>query len=186
MTIAQTSYGKFFVGGSAGSLFDISEFLDIISCTDINAADTTGIPFGSGMAADSTSALPYRFTNEPETDKLVMLPAGAGDLAFPNFEGVALRTQLLENDLEFNTTPNNNIPQNRPINLLHKGRVWVIPEDSPTVNSAVFCRFSAGAGGSVRGTFRTTADTATAAQVVSARWYRGVDVNGLAVLELNS
>lgn len=185
MTIAQTAYNKFFQGAAIGGLFDISEFLDIITATDITdgAGTLVAVPFGVGVCVD-TAAFPHRFTSEPETDKLCRLPSGAGDIAFPNFLGVAMRRQMIENDLAFANTKNA-YPPNYPVGIVHKGRVWVSPEQTVVVTDPVYVRYAAGAGGTQLGSFRKDADTASAAQAANARWYRGSDVNGLAVLELN-
>lgn len=77
------------------------------------------------------------------------------------------------------------IQQYDAVSVCSKGAVWVISETAVTANtSAVFCRYATGTG-TVIGSFRTDADTATAAVVPGARWLTSCLAGGLAQLEVN-
>jgi hypothetical protein len=145
-----------------------------------------GVPFGAFCSVDSGTPFPHRFTGEPETDKLAQLPFQATDITTEvNTLGIALRTTLIENDIAFVSPASASIyPQNWPMGLVNKGRVWVKPEDSPTVASAVSVRWAANGGNLQRGSITSTPDAGTAV-LARGKFYRQVDsVSGLAVLEL--
>jgi hypothetical protein len=71
-----------------------------------------------------------------------------------------------------------------PVSYLKQGRIWVVVEGTVTQDSAAFCRFAAGAGGTILGAFRADADTATAVAFPTAVFRTG-NINGLAELEVN-
>src|SRR3990172_9189666 len=56
-------------------------------------------------------------------------------------------------------------PINHPGMIRRQGRIWVFIDETVTPQSPVFVRHTAGAGGTVLGAFRLTADTATAEAV---------------------
>jgi hypothetical protein len=69
--------------------------------------------------------------------------------------------------------------------VLRHGRVWVRSESAFTAGAAAFVRFSAGAGGTQLGAFRTDADTATAVAVAGLRFLTSGSAADLALLEVN-
>lgn len=70
--------------------------------------------------------------------------------------------------------------------LLRVGSVWVETEDTCEEGGAVYVRVTSGAGGSLLGSFRSDADTASAVLVPNARWGRRSTAGGLNILELYS
>jgi hypothetical protein len=58
-------------------------------------------------------------------------------------------------------------PLNAAVPCLRKGRAWVYAETAMVDGSNPFIRFATGAGGTVLGSFRNSADTATAAQLTA-------------------
>lgn len=71
------------------------------------------------------------------------------------------------------------------VDLVPEGQVWVVVEESVVAMDPVFVRFATGAGGSQKGSFRKSADTATAAQLTGARYLTSASANGLALVEIN-
>lgn len=73
-----------------------------------------------------------------------------------------------------------------PVGIVRKGRIWVTVEEAVTPTSPVYVRFVAGSGGSQLGSFRASADTASAALLAGAK-YRSTTTGGakLALLELD-
>lgn len=70
-------------------------------------------------------------------------------------------------------------------NLLGFGRIYVTCEDGCVPGDTVFFRHTAGAGGTVIGSFRTDADTATADQITNATFESTAGVGELAILQLS-
>lgn len=68
------------------------------------------------------------------------------------------------------------------VDVMQKGAIWVDPEGTPAVGDDVFVRIGSGAGGTQLGAFRNDADTATAVQIVGAKF--GRSEAGLTVVEL--
>jgi hypothetical protein len=171
-TIAQKAYEKFFNAAIEGGLYDISEFLDII--TKNNVTDAGGTPFGC-LVVDVAGQ-----------DTGVKLPSSSGEIVYPTVEGIAMFTQLIENGDAFATSLSV-YEANSPINVLHKGRIWVKPEESVAVGDDVYVRVTAGsASGTTQvGKFRKSSDSAKAVLVPNAKWFKGRDANWFAVLEVN-
>lgn len=69
--------------------------------------------------------------------------------------------------------------------VMKKGKVYVKVEEAVTPDDDVFVRFANGAGGTVKGIFRTDADTATAVQVTNAKFMTSADAGGVAVIDLS-
>jgi hypothetical protein len=70
-------------------------------------------------------------------------------------------------------------------NVLRKGYIWVVIEETVAIGDAVFFRHTAGGGGTKLGAFRNDADTATADAITNARWVKGgTQAEGIALLEL--
>jgi hypothetical protein len=74
---------------------------------------------------------------------------------------------------------------NEPVTLLRKGVIWVQVEAAVAQDGQVFARFAAGAGGSVLGSIRGDADTATAVAIPGAVFRSSTSGAGLAKVEIN-
>ena len=124
-----------------------------------------------------------KFVSRGAGDNLIIRPAASTDITdVTKARGVALTHQAIESNLG-SAAPF--YPQKSAVNVLKKGRVWVKVEEAVTPTDPVFVRFASGAGGTVLGSFRKTADTATAAQLAGAKYLSNAAANGLALLELD-
>jgi hypothetical protein len=74
--------------------------------------------------------------------------------------------------------------QGSPVTLVRRGRVWVPVEAAVTQDGAVFCRFTAGPGGSVLGAIRGNADGGTCAAIPRANFEIGGSKNALVSINL--
>jgi hypothetical protein len=90
-------------------------------------------------------------------------------------QGIALRDETRKNTTGYET--------NDPMRVLRRGRVWVNVEGSVTADAQAFVRFASGAGGTVLGSFRADADTATA--VAAPGCYFRTSGTGLQLVEIN-
>ena len=77
------------------------------------------------------------------------------------------------------------ITQDETATLIREGELWVFVEGTILVTDDVFCRHTAGGGGSVIGAFRKDADTATADNITGVSWLQGTTTAGIALLQLN-
>jgi hypothetical protein len=175
----QIVYDKFPTAGGAGRIYDVTEYFDVV--TGVDQADVAGVPFGV-MLTTVVGSQP----TTPGSETLVKLPAEAGDVAFPLAFGVSVQTVLIENLDVFNQA-SNVYPQGRPIACMKKGRIWVPTETEVAVGDEVFVRFEAGGNGTQLGAFGNTADSASCAQLTTAKWFQGGggSATSFAVLEVN-
>jgi hypothetical protein len=82
-------------------------------------------------------------------------------------------------------TGTHGITPNSTMDLLRKGRVWVVVEEAVTPGDAVFVRHTA-AGLEVKGAFRNDADGGDAVDIsTKARWESTTTGAGIALLDLN-
>lgn len=77
------------------------------------------------------------------------------------------------------------VPVGGMVNLAKKGRYLVKVEEAVLVGDTAFVRIAAGAGGTVLGAFRKSADTATAISWTGVKFLTAAAANGLAVIDLN-
>lgn len=113
--------------------------------------------FRESMVVDETNGVPFgrAVTLESGTDRTVSLPNVTGEASAAY--GVAGRNP---------TYPSNDkvIGDGDGVTVVRFGIVTVVPEDAVSKGDAPFIRFDSGAGGSALGSFRSDADTATAAE----------------------
>lgn len=122
------------------------------------------IPFGLGVAKISAD------------EDGIKLPDGSG----VQIEGVAVRDVSRETDGYY--------AAKSAVAIMKRGRIWVVCEVDVTPDDPVYIRYATGGGGSQKGIFRNSADTATALQLVQARFLTGVSTVGgvkLAILDIN-
>lgn len=165
--MSQTSYGLAMAVGYPGMLADAGEN-DVLS-----GAATGNIPFGcaviKGTADDQVSPI-----------------AVTGDIA--KIKGVALETKAIVNKPSL-TYPS--YSQYEAVNVLHKGRCWVLVEEAVVPGDAVFVRYAAGGGYQGPGGFGKTAGTSERTQLSDgtngskAKYLTTAAAGGLAVLEVN-
>jgi len=78
-----------------------------------------------------------------------------------------------------------NIYQNRePVSIKRTGRVWVRVQDAVSEMGDVYCRYASAVTGYGLGSFRSDADSSTAAQVPNAKYLCSASAAGLALVEL--
>lgn len=75
-------------------------------------------------------------------------------------------------------------PINSAVPLMRTGRIWVKVEEAVNNGDQAFARFASGAGGTQLGSFRKSADTATAVALPNAYYRSNALAAGYAVLEL--
>jgi hypothetical protein len=167
--MSQTSYPTTITAAIAGLLAGSLYNAEIASAKN----DSGGaIPFGIGLKTG------------PNKGDAVVPPSGAGD----KLRGISMFEQGLNNIGLASASPATaGILDQVEFNLVERGRVWVIAEEAVDVDSPVYCRYAAGAGGTQLGAFRASADTATAALVKGARYLsKTTGVNQLALLEFDT
>lgn len=160
--MSQTSYSINTDAAYAGQLGDVGPH-DIGSGTDLSET----VPFGLAVVQGTK-------------DGEVHLPASSGDVT-GKFLGVSVAQQVNENLVG----TGGSYLQNKPLSYLKKGRIWVKVEETVTNASPVFVRFASGGGGSQLGSFRASADTATAVQLPTAKYLTGAAAGFFALLDLN-
>lgn len=112
-----------------------------------------------------------------DADNTVRAPAATGEVTGFNPRGVTIYEA---------SSPNNPYAIGDVIGLLKRGRIWVATEEAVTPASTPFVRFAAGAGGTVLGAFRASADTATAVALPGAKFVSTqATPGGLVLLEIN-
>ncbi len=137
-------------------------------------ANVTGnpVPFGRGLARGGV----------PD---VAVLPSATGF----TFEGISIaraKGRPRDNTVSPPVTGPAVWNDAEAMNILRKGRIWVIPEDAVTITSNVFIRHTQGADPSETvGRFRTDADGANADQLAGARFLTNAAAGVLAVLEIN-
>lgn len=75
--------------------------------------------------------------------------------------------------------------QEDAVNVVTKGRVYVLVDQTVTPTDTPYVRYTAGAGNSVRGSFRKDADTDKAVVASRCRFLEGATAGGFALLEVN-
>jgi len=74
--------------------------------------------------------------------------------------------------------------ENREMNIVSFGRMWVITEQAVVPGDDVFYRHTSGGGGTVIGRFRKDADTATADQIDGASFETTAGAGALAMIQI--
>lgn len=114
------------------------------------------------------------------TAGLAKLPAASADVT-SLLAGFALSTHAFESSASGD-------PQyavSEAASLLTNGRIWCKVEEAVAIGDPVFVRYASGAGGTVLGAIRKSADTATAAQAPGCRFISAASANGLALVQVN-
>lgn len=146
--------------GIAGQLADLSGRKHVDSKV---SEEATSFPYGVACVAGSAS-------------NGAVLPTGAASLL-----GVVLHRHKQPSTANSNTVDDEDV-----INVLREGRCLVLVEEAVTPASTVYVRISTGAGGSQKGAFRASADTATALAASGMRYVSSASSGGLAILEVDA
>lgn len=115
-----------------------------------------------------------------ETDEEARAPAATGEVTGGAFLGVAIADTTLEQ-----AATAVGYSSGDTMRLLRAGRLWVLTEEAiATIGLPAFVRFASGGGGTILGSFRTSADTATAVALPGATFRTTTAGAGLVVVEL--
>lgn len=158
----QTSYGTAAVG-YPGMIADSG-----IRHVDTRANPNVEIPMGC-------------LVTKGASDVEVILPTVAGDVTGKT-KGIALHDPL--SAVQY-AGEDPKYPLQSAVAVLRQGRVWVKVEEAVADGDDVYARFATGSGGSQKGAFRKSADTATAAQVPTAKYRTSAASGGIAQIEIN-
>lgn len=154
--MAQTSYSSTLAPGFAGQLADIS-FKRV--STGVNA-EGAALPFGLAVT---------KATGDGKYD----LPDAAGD----KVHGIILHSH----DVDLvGLTGAQGVPVGGDFNLLEEGAAYVKVEEAVVDGDDAYVRHTAGAGGAQLGSWRKSADTATAAIVKGAKFRSSASAGGIA------
>lgn len=163
--MSQTSYSTYQAAAFAGMLADSGE-IDVLSY--INEEASANLPFGVAVAKGT---------------------ADNGFLAMVNgssvIVGILAHTHQVDPGRVAASPAGAGVPPKYLGNVLKRGRIYVQVEEAVTPASAVFVRHTAGAGGTQKGAFRASADTATAVAWTAARFLTSAGANGYAIVEVN-
>lgn len=163
--MSQLSYSTYQAAAFAGMLADNGDN-DILSY--VNEEASANLPFGTAVAKGT---------------------ADNGFLAMVNgssvIVGVLAHTHQVDPGQVAASPTGAGVPPKYLGAVLKRGRIMVQVEEAVTPASPVFVRHTAGAGGTQKGAFRASADTATAVAWTAARFLTSAGANGFAVLETN-
>jgi hypothetical protein len=160
MAPIQTTYGYDFPVGFAGQLAGQND-AEIVSGVLEGAVN---IPFGVGLKKGAS-------------DDGYVLPAGGGDL----IEGIAIHSHSRDNQGSATMVPATaGVLVTQGFNVLRRGNCYVLVEEAVSAHDPVYCRYAAGGGGSQLGSFRKSADTATAGLVKGAKYLTSAGAGGIA------
>jgi hypothetical protein len=160
--MSQTSYSTYFAAAIAGMLADTYRLGDYLHAKQAEAS--AEIPFGVMVA---------KGTNE----KMGILPAAANAV----LKGVLLHQHIYE-ARDLGTV---GLKPGPMMNLVNKGRIWVITETSVTDGQRAFIRYAAGSGGSQLGAFRNAAVTNETIDLTGRARFVGDHTSGLAIVEID-
>jgi hypothetical protein len=163
--MSQTSYSTYQSGGFAGQLADNGAH-EILSY--VNAEASANLPFGVAVAKGTG-----------DTDAIQMVNGSSVIV------GIAVHSHQVDPGQVASSPVGAGIPPKYAINALTRGRIYVQVEEAVTPASSVFVRHTSGAGGTQKGAFRASADTATAVAATGMRYLTSAGVAGFAVLEIN-
>ena len=158
----QLTYPTTMVQGFAGMLADNNPRNDILSRA---SEEATSFPYGVALVRGT------------DLETQVKLPTAAAAIL-----GIAVHTHANE----VGSDGLNKIDLDDAVNVLHEGRIYVIPEETVAVGDPVYVRIATGAGGTQKGAFRNDADTATALLASGMRWIQGGTSTTVAILEIDA
>ena len=157
----QTSYGYDMAVAFAGQLADLNDN----ESRSGNLEGAINIPFGIGLKKGTL-------------DDGYIVPTLAGDIC----QGIAVHAHALDNiGLSGLSPATAGIQPGEMFTVMRRGYIWVKVEEAVVRGGPVYMRYAAGAGGTILGSFRTSADTATASLVKGATYQTSqATVGGLA------
>jgi|SRR5579859_1300319 len=152
-----------------GMIADAMEGMDIRSFAN---TDTINLDFGYMVAlgADDAGAI------APATSGAKMLGINTYAATFdPGPFGLLVQTGS-----------NPGLKPGAALNVMARGRIWVAVEEAVNAEDQAYVRYASGAGGTILGAFRKSADTSTAVAVKGKYKTSQATPGGLAILEFNA
>jgi hypothetical protein len=153
------------------------------------AAPAAGFP---GMKADSGEDDCRTFAQAEASAELpfgvMVAQGGTADKAIlpvdanSRFVGVVIHSHEYVPGTDMGTT---GLKPKVAMAVMNKGRIWVKVEEAVAVNDRAYVRHTSGAGGTQKGAFRKSADTATAVAVPGCRYLTAASANGMAILSVD-
>ncbi len=159
-----TSYPTTMTSGFAGQIADEApRYIASAICKE-----TSPCPFGLGVK---------KGTNEDEA----LLPTATGDVLI----GISVHRHDVNTIGSSAWATAAGIPVGDRFDLLKEGVVYVKVEEAVVQGDKAYVRFASGAGGTQLGSWRKSADTATARAVNGAYYLKGAASGGIAPLYFN-
>lgn len=112
-----------------------------------------------------------------KTRNAAKLPAAAADVTKPGAMGITFLDSTREGGDDY--------PALRPIGVIRRGRLWVLAENAVARWTHPFVRYAAGPGGTELGSFRSNADTASAAELEHAIFLTDAGAGELVLVEID-
>ncbi len=138
---------------------------------------------GTGFAGQIADECPVRYIRSARNKEAVALPFGLafkrgaadGEVLLPTagtdkIVGIGVHRHDVNTIGSSAWAATAGIPVDDRFDLLSEGVVYVVVEEAVVENDPCFVRYATGSGGSQKGAFRKSADTATAVQVKGARF----------------
>lgn len=156
-----------------------------------SVADGQSLPFAgviieklsehSATSSEVSAEIPFGvMVQRGASDDLALLLAGA---AATDLIGVVAHSHAHAKDLELGTT---GLKPKATFSIMRIGSLWVTVEDAVTAfTTAVRCRHTAGAGGTVLGAFRGAAVAGETFLLTGAKWLSSASGGARAKLEVN-
>jgi hypothetical protein len=158
----QTSYSYDMVVAFAGQLADLNDN----ESRSGNLEGAINIPFGIGLKKGAA-------------DDGYIVPTLIGDICV----GISVHTHAIDTIGLSGLSPTTaGIQPGEVFTVLRRGYIWVKVEEAVNRGDPVYMRYAAGAGGTILGSFRKSADTATASLVKGAQYMSTALAAGYAVL----
>ena len=156
----QTSYSIDMLVAFAGQLADLNDNEAVSG----NLEGAINIPFGIGLKKGAA-------------DDGYVVPSGSTDVC----NGISVHTHAIDNiGLSGLSPATAGIQPGEMFTVLRRGYIYVKVEEAVVRGDPVFMRYAAGAGGTILGSFRKSADTATAALVKGAQYLSTAASGGIA------
>lgn len=152
----------------AVTLDAVANTANITTATLVAQAQT--IQSGIGVCADDRAAT---------SGTQCRLPRQATDIT-AHFKGITRYDAAREQASGAETYQNG-----AAVSVKHKGRIWVRVQDAVAEDGDVYCRYASAVTGYGLGSFRSDADSTTAAKVPGAKYVTSASAGGLALVELS-
>lgn len=143
-------------------------------------ADLTFDYVRSYAQAEASAEIPFGVAvMQGATDNSALLPTSA---TTSKFLGVVLHSHVYDSTQLGDT----GVKPKNVLSVLSRGTVYVQVEEAVVVGDRPFVRYATGAGGSQKGAFRKSADTATAVELKGARYLESGGAGSIVAVEFDA